>query len=322
MKRGFYVAFVLLIVALLARSSFAGGSGVYPNGAEAFLVGVAPPPGFYFENYLSNYHADSMKDNSRNNIGAFDKLNVDAEVMRFIWISKHRILGGNYGQHLFIPLLHVSLDSNIPVGKERKKNFSDSGVPYIIYSPFILAHHFLGGKLHTVVSLVDIYIPTYGQDDNNLANVSHNYFTFEPVLAATYLPGNWEFSMKMMYDISTKQKNSPTIYGVNPDRKPGQEFHFDYSISYGLSKHLRAGISGFYYRQTTNDKYYIKNGTPAPVKTLLKTDESNKSEEYAVGPGIWYNYKNMFFSLREQFDLSAKNHTKGNTTWLKFIYAF
>ncbi len=322
MKRFFLVLFFIFFFIFGAQKGFAGGSGSYPNGAEAFLAGVVPPPGFYFENYMSNYHANELKNNSRNNIGVFNKLNVDANVFRFIWISKFKFLGGNYGQHLFIPFLQVYLDFHAPVGKAHKKRFTDSGVPYIIYSPFILAYHLMRGKLHVVVSLPDIYIPTNAQDDDNLANVSHNFFTFEPVLAATYLPGKLAFSVKFMYDFSTKQNDAPTVYGVNPDRRPGEEFHFDYSVSYGFSRYFRVGLNGFYYKQVTNDKYYPKSGTPAIVRSLLKDDESKKSEEYSVGPGIWYNYKNMFFSARMQFDLSAKNHTKGNTAWLKFIYAF
>lgn len=322
MKKCLFVSFLVFFLVFGVKDVFAGGSGSYPNGAEAFLSGIAPPPGFYFENYASNYHANALKDNARNDIGAFNKLNVDADVLRFIWISKFKILGGSYGQHLFIPFLHVNLDFNAPVGRARKKDFSDSGVPYIIYSPFILAYHLFQGKLHVVTSLADIYIPTYGQDDDNLANVSHNFFTFEPVLAATYLPGRFGFSIKLMYDFSTKQNDTPTVYGFNPDRRPGQEFHFDYSVSYGFSRYFRIGVNGFFYKQITNDKYYPKSGTPAVVRALLKADESKKSEEYSVGPGVWYNYKNMFFSARMQFDLSAQNHTKGNTAWLKFIYAF
>jgi len=111
-----------------------------------------------------------MKDDHGDDIDAFDELTVWAEVMRFIWISKKEILGGNYGQHLFLPFLDVSLDFDLPLGLKAKKGYDDTDVPYVIYSPFILAHHFLQGKLHTVFSLADIYIPT-GDDEGNLSRV-------------------------------------------------------------------------------------------------------------------------------------------------------
>ena len=81
------------------KNVFTSGSGSYPNGAEAFLAGIAPPPGFYFENYASNYHVNALKENARNDVGVFNKLNVDAAVLRFVWISRFKILGGIYGQH-------------------------------------------------------------------------------------------------------------------------------------------------------------------------------------------------------------------------------
>ncbi|MEA3333437.1 MAG: transporter [Pseudomonadota bacterium] len=323
-KFGLTVLGILLFTFLLLNPSNveAGGGGSYPNGVESFMVGAAPPPGFYLKNYVYYYHASDMKDDHGNNIDVFDDLTVWAEVLRFIWISEKKILGGNYGQHVFLPLLDVSLDFKAPLGPKGKKRYDDTDVPYIIWSPFILAHHFLKGKLHTVLSLPDIYIPT-GYDKGDLAGVSHNFWTFEPVFAVTYMPTpTWEFSAKFMYDFNTKQDDCPTVYGFNVDRTPGDEFHFDYSLSYGFSKSFRVGLSGYYYKQVSNDDYDIDSSIPAPVRDLLKADEGNHSEVFAIGPGLWYNYKNMFFTLRTQFEMDAKNKTEGQNVIFNFVYAF
>jgi hypothetical protein len=46
---------LLAVAALLlmagAYSAVAAGPNVYPDGAEGFWVGAAPPPGFYYVNY-------------------------------------------------------------------------------------------------------------------------------------------------------------------------------------------------------------------------------------------------------------------------------
>ncbi len=42
----------------------------------------------------------------------------------------------------------------------------------------------------------------------------------------------------------------------------------------------------------------------------------------SMGPGIWYNHKNMFFSLRNQWKMAAKNKTERYNVWGKFTYAF
>ena len=322
MKKIVLICFLgAIMFALQGTEVMAGGSASYPNGSEAFLVGAAPPPGFYFLNYAYHYDADNLKDDGHHNIDAFDDLDVTADVLRFIWFSDKKILGANYGQHFFIPYLSVDLDFKDRVGPKQKKHYSDNGLPYLIYSPLILSYQFCRGKFHTVFSLVDIYIPT-GQDDKNLAAVGHNFWTFEPVAAFTYLYDNWEFSVKLMYDWSTKQDDCPTVYGFEVDRDPGQEFHGDYSISYGFSKSMRLGLSGYYYVQTTDDDYHPGNRIPGPVQDLLKDDEANRSEVFAVGPGMWYNYKNMFFSLRTQWEMGAKNKSQGQNVWFKFTYAF
>ncbi len=43
---------------------------------------------------------------------------------------------------------------------------------------------------------------------------------------------------------------------------------------------------------------------------------------FAVGPGIWYNNRNLFFSLRSQWEMGAKNKTEGQNVWFKFVIAF
>jgi len=314
----------LILAALLmpfGGQAMAGGSQSYPNGAEAFLAGAVPPPGFYFLNYMYYYNADTMKDDNGDDIAAFDDVSVLANVFRFLWSSETQILGGNYCMHAFIPVLNTDLNFNVPVGPGNTRSYDNTDVPYIIFSPFILSWHLQEGKLHLVTSLVDVYVPT-GQDDGNMATVGRNFWTIEPVVGITYMLNDWEFSAKIMYDFSTSQDDFATVYGFNVDRDPGQELHADYSISYAVTPSLRLGVNGYYYTQTTDDSYDINSSIPAPVQELLRADEGMHSEVFAVGPGIWYNHKNMFFSLRNQWEMAAKNKTEGYNIWAKFTYAF
>ena len=305
----------------VSGQALAGGGQNYPNGAEAFLSGAVPPPGFYFIDYMYYYNADTMKDDNGDDIGAFDDVSVMANVFRFLWMSDKQILGGNWGMHMFVPVLDVDLNFKVPVGPEGTTSYDDTSVPYIIYSPFILSWHLMEGKLHVVTSLADIYIPA-GQDDGNMASVGVNFWTIEPVLGVTYMVDNWEFSGKFMYDFNTSQDDYATVYGFQVDRDPGQEFHFDYSASYMISPGLRIGVNGYYYVQTTDDSYDLDDSIPVPVQDLLRADEGYRSTVFAVGPGIWYNNKNMFFSLRNQWEMAAENKTEGFNIWAKFTYAF
>jgi len=312
-----------LVAAFVACSgmAFARGGQSYPNGAEAFMSGAVPPPGIYFIDYMYYYSADTMKDDNGDDIAAFDDVSVLANVFRGLWVSEKTILGANYGQHIFVPVLDVDLSFHAPVGPQHSTSYDDTDIPYVIYSPMVLSWHLQQGKLHIAASLADIYIPA-GQDDGNMATVGHNFWTIEPVVAVTYMLDSWSFSAKFMYDFNTSQDDFATVYGVQVDRDPGDEFHVDYSVSYGFSKSLRVGVNGYYYTQTSDDSYDLDASIPAPVQDLLRNDEGNHSRVFAVGPGIWYNYKNMFFSLRNQWEMAARNKTEGYNIWGKFTYAF
>ena len=316
--------FSLLIFVLVASSSaFAGGGRAYPLGAEAFLVGAAPPPGLTLLNYAYFYQADELKDTSGDEIDVFDEVTVWADVLRFIYFTKKKLFGGYYGQHFFLLYVITDLDFKAPVGPKHKKNYSDANVPYIIYSPFLLAWHLCGGKLHMVLDIADLYIPLSNEEKNNLASVGRNFWTIEPVFAITYMfTPKLAASLKLMYDFNTKQDDYPTPMGVKVDRTPGQEFHFDWSVSYAIRPHLRVGLSGYYYRQVKNDDFDDLDDYPAPLKAALEDMEDDQGRIWGLGPGVWYQHRNMFFSLRTQFQFGARDMTEGYNVWFKFGYIF
>jgi hypothetical protein len=176
---------------------------------------------------------------------------------------------------------------------------SKAGLGDIIVDPFILSWH---SKNWHAATGVDVYIPTGSYNKADLANVGRNYWTFEPIIAGTYVTDNGcEASVKMMYDINTR--NNDTKY------QSGQEFHLDYTLAKKIDS-FSLGLSGYYYQQITDDE---ANGVTVP---------NNKGRVVAFGPALKYDYKNMAFSLKYQFETAARNRPEGNNLWFKFVYAF
>ncbi len=308
---------------LQSAPALAGGGGAYPNGSATFFAGMAPPPGFAFINYMMYYHADEFKDNKGKDLPIFKEADVAAEVMRFIWISNYKIFGADYGQHLFVPVINADLDFDVPVGPALNKSSSDHNIPYLIYSPSIFAWHMLDGRLHFVLNPLDLYIPLGNEEGGNIASVGRNFWTFENVFAVTWLPTKQlELSAKFMYDFNTKQDDMPHPSGFEFDRTPGQEFHFDYNVSYAVYGALRLGVGGYFYWQTTDDDYDLGGNIPAPARIALKGAQDDRSKVWAVGPGIWYQHKNMMFEVSAHFETDAENTTEGIRNWFKFIYVF
>jgi hypothetical protein len=290
------VTAVLLCPAILTEWACAteGGGGAYPNGAEDFMVGALPPPGTYFKNYMTYYTASSFKGNSGNDLIPDFKLNVFADTMRLIHVTKTEILGASWAMHAFLPIVYQ--DVTAAGSSDNRWGLGD-----IIIDPFILGWHF--PNFHVTTGL-DIYLPTGTYDKNRQANAGRNYWTFQPIVAMTYLSdGGFELSAKFMYDFNTE--NSSTNY------QSGQEFHFDYTVGYHIDKQWAVGLGGYCYFQTTDDKV---NGVTPP--------DGFKGQVYAIGPQAQYGYKNMNFTLKWQYEFDAKYKPEGNKFWFNFVYAF
>jgi len=290
-------AAMLMGPTVLAGTAFAteGGGGAYPNGAEDFMAGALPPPGTYFKNYMLYYTSSNFKDNNGNDLIPDFKLKAAADVLRFIHVTNYKILGANWAVHAFIPLAY----QDVTMGGRDDDRF---GLGDIIVDPIILGWHF--PNFHITAGL-DIYIPvgTYNQD--RLANLGRNYWTFEPVLGMTYLSdGGFELSAKLMYDFNTE--NEDTNY------QSGQELHVDYTIGYHINKQWAVGVGGYYYQQITDDE--LNGATVSP--------DGFKGKVYSIGPQAQYNYKNMSFTAKWQYEFDAENKPEGNKFWLNFVYAF
>ncbi len=267
-----------------------GGGGAYPNGAEDFMSGAAPPPGTYFINYFGFYSAQRFKGNDGDNLSPF-KADIFSNTFRLIHITDKKLLGANWGMHIFIPLVKMDVHRS-PGGSDNREGLGD-----VIVDPLILSWH--GRNWHLLTAL-DIYCPTGEYDRDRVANIGRNYWTFEPIIAGTYMTDDgYEVSAKFMYDFNTRNEES--------DYRSGQEFHVDYTLAKKLDN-LSMGVGGYYYQQTTDDD--------------AKGATMDKGMTVSVGPQLKYDYRNMSFTLKYLFEVDTYNRPQGNNLWAKFSYAF
>ena len=292
---------------LISSHSWAGGGQHYPNGVEDFMVGALPPPGTYLVNYMLLVQKNSLNDNSGKGTvtpgGPLDfNASVFAEVPRLIYVTPLTLFGANWGVQAFLPL--YSADVTASVAGTKVVNDNDKGVGDIIFSPLILGWHF-GPDLHTVFAL-DIWAPTGNYDKNNTATsiLSKNHWTFEPVVAVSYLKEGFDVSAKLMYDFNTRNNDTKT--------DPGQEFHLDWALGYSLKNGLTGGVVGYNYWQVTDDEV---SGSKVA---------NQKSQVGGVGLGLKYWPKQGPFSmtLKQYWEYDAKNMATGPQTQFKIIYAF
>ena len=244
---------LILVLGLIAipAAHAKEGADQYPNGAENWYAGALPPPGLYFLNYLGYYHGE-LRDGSGKKVslpnGSTPSVTAEFDALRFIEVTKFKILGASYGMHVIVPLV------------DQAMNFGGSNSTFrmgdITIDPLVLGWH--GKQWHAVAGL-DINLPA-GHFDPNDARlcVGANYVSFEPAFAATYsTKSNWEASAKLMFNAKTTNQQS--------NYHSGDEFHMDYV----LGKHLGPWSLGErLFPRTSDGRYPCRPDRAGPARRL------------------------------------------------------
>jgi hypothetical protein len=271
------------------------GGDQYPQGAEGFMAGAVPPPGFYMLGYGIDYRGD-LVDNDGDKVtmptGESISVRANAVAARALYVSDFQILGGNWGAHLIVPVFDINIEAG-------STNQHKTGLGDITFNPFILSWHW--PEWHVATGL-DINAPTGRYKAGDLTNIGANYWSFEPLVAVTYRnEAGWEASAKLMYNVKTE--NDDTNY------QSGDEFHMDYTLAKNFDN-WAVGVGGYFVHQIQRDE---QNGNEV-------SDSIRKT--FAVGPQVKYDYQNMSFIAKWQNEVFSRNTFDGNRFNLKFIYAF
>lgn len=295
-KRSFAVGTAVAGI-IAAAPSFAteGGGSSYPMGADNYLSAAVPRPGFYTVLFAERYSADTLRDNSGNRVSVNFKVTANVVAPRFIWVTNKKVLGGDLLHAAIVPL--VNLDVSVNGASESKTGIGD-----ILFTAFGVAHHH-SPNLHTVAAL-DIVIPTGSYDRSDMANIGRNYWAIQPLYAISYIdPKGWNADAKIMYDFNFTNKDT--------DYRSGQEFHVDYAVGYGFGNNWVAGVGGYLYRQTTDDK------------VNSATVHDNKGRAFAIGPSVKYdNGKDFFMTAKYQMETNVRNRADGKAFWVKALIPF
>lgn len=286
-------AIVLLLAASTQVHATEGGGTVYPNGADNFSAGAMPPPGTYGMLFAERYSADRVNDADGNNLHVPGfKVNANALVPRFIWVTGTKLLGGDLSWHALAPVVNLKVSV---AGNSQTK----TGIGDITTGPGIGYHY--SPNLHGVLGL-DVYVPTGGYNKTDLANIGRNYWALEPLYILSYIaPTGFNADIKAGYIVNARNKDT--------DYRSGQEFHFDYAAGWGFGNGWTAGVGGYYYQQTTSDK---QSGATVP---------NNKGKTFAMGPSLKYDSgKGWFLTLKWQKETLSENRAQGDAFWLKAVF--
>jgi anthranilate 1,2-dioxygenase (deaminating, decarboxylating) large subunit len=294
-------AFAVLLLAALAFG-LAGTPALALNqpplnlGLTDILDGALPGPGTYLTEYIQPYSANKIK----NVLGGGD-LDVGVAntlaMTQFVHVYKHQVLGGNLGADLLIPVVTISADSPLTTNPGW---FGD-----ITVGPFL---QWFDTKLFGMPYFhrleLDFSIPTGEYDKKYALNPGSNHWVIEPYYAFTlFMTPKLSTSWRIHYTYSTENDDTKV--------KPGQVFHFNYSVEYEFFKNFRGAVAGYYLKQLSDDEV---DGNKLA---------NSKEQVFAIGPAVsWAASPNFFLGLKTQWETSAENRPEGNRTTFRMTYKF
>jgi hypothetical protein len=133
----------------------AQAGGHYVAGVEGLQAASVPPPGSYYLGYLVHYDIGSFRaPGSSDALPGDNSGSVTALANRLVWISKHKLLGADWGMEAIVPLLRKSLQLGA-VGFDD----SDSGVGDVYLGPLVLGWH---GARWDAVAAAGVWLDTAG----------------------------------------------------------------------------------------------------------------------------------------------------------------
>lgn len=295
----------LASLALFASSTLAYDQPAVNLGATSFLDGGPPSgPGFYFQEYIQYYTADTLADLPFTN----PKVNVWASLNQLIYQSDQELLaGGKWGMNLILPIVHI--DSNIV--PDNGGGVGDLNVgPYLQWDPI------MGEKGPIFMHRVELtfILPTGKYDSNKALNPGSNFISFNPYWSGTLFLGPKATVSTRIHYLWNGENDDPNFPGAVSNTEAGQAVHANLAAAYEIiPKQLRLGINAYGFKQIKSSDY---GGSAAAVF-------QGKEQVYAIGPGaLWSFSADTHLFLNAYFESGAEYRPEGERYNIRLVHHF
>ena len=295
-------AFITFVVG--AAPALAQLNTQHLRGSVGLKAGSQPPPHLYVvAPLLYLYNTDDVRD--RNG----DKLPIDADITTqafgagFNWVSKKKILGGNYAIEVLFPL---GMNNRIQ-GTEIDAN-PGAGLTDTLVEPLQLGWHF---KRADAVAGYVIFVPTGRYTDGAANNTGLGMWAQEISFGTTvYLneAKQYHAATLMSFDFQSKKEDSETKVGnaMNLEGGVGADF---------LQGGLTVGLNYFSMIKLTEDRI---DGFP---QILIR----GKNKVFGLGPEVSLaiaknNVIYGFLKFNYQWEVYARTNTKGSMATIMMTF--
>lgn len=286
------IAAVLVAGSTAVAHATENGATSYPVGVDTILSAHQPARGkTIFYNYTNTYFANATVGADGKPSATPFKIRVGADAIKIVHDWGVPFLGGTLHSNIAVPTVYQQIET--PAGRGSKTALGNVSIAVLGTS--------YRGKNYAWYYEGDIFLPGSNYDKNDVANPGAHRWAGGPVAAVTYQPWHKsaEFSSKWSYLFNST--NGDTNYSN------GQEFMWEYDAMKELNSHVAAGVNGFWYQQTTDDK---QNGA--------LYNGGNRGRDLAVGPEVRIHFGNFGGAFKWEKDTLVQNRPRGSQLWFQF----
>jgi hypothetical protein len=292
-----------------AQAGEGGVTHVMP-GANATMVDLPPTaPGWFFKPMYINYQGDITATlPTAVGIVANAEATTNTIALGGGYGFEHLVLGAHYGVAAFVPYSWVDISADTAaIGGKRIQN-SVSGIGDVTIVPVLMA--WKSGDVQYDF-LLPIYAPTGSYKVGRLGNTGLNYWTFDPIVGASYNNAKSGLNAAAHLGYAMNTENDDTRY------KSGNVLHLDASVQQIFplgSGFANIGAEAWYFDQVTCD-----SGAGATLGCF-------KGRTAGIGPVLGYiqpiGQQRMIFEVKWLPELDTRNRLNGDFIWFKMVYKF
>lgn len=312
--------FIIILLVLSTTTALAteGAGSHYMAGSRGdFGMALLGPAGWYLRNDLSYSSGNINAVVIGNKVYADATQDVWVNNIKGIYLAEKGVLGGRFGTVLSVPVvLNASLSADLAIPSIKRKG-NKSGLADINITAF---NNWNIGNFH-YSSGMTLYAPTGFYNQARLINLGRNYWSFDFMLASTWLdPGRGhEVSFTLGYMINTKNNDT--------DYQSGDELHLDMHVAQHFSPYFAIGLDGYYYKQTTDDSGPLLDYANL-ILPVIGTNplDGNRGEAYGIGPVLKYTVKikdrDINLIAKWLHDLNTTHRFKADTVMFSMAFKF
>ena len=308
------------VMALMGASGVANASVHQPQGLNlggtSFMDGFGSnDPGWaYIQLFRVNRINKTTDSNGDSNPLLKDpRIGSELSLHQILYNTDVTIGGGRLGFTAILPLVRVgaktAADSPVQLHSSSGIGTGDLTLgAYLQMRPVIQD----GRPVFSQRFEVDILAPTGQYDAKYSANRGTNYWSVNPSWAMTWLPTKeLELSTRLHYLYNSKNTKPDGVAPFITSYQSGQAVWANFAASYAINQQWRAGVSGYYFKQLSNDK--ANGATVADSKTV----------GFAMGPGLfWRMDQHNIFMANFYVPVVNKNNLSGKTLNIRWVHPF